>query len=248
MNTNEPDDVLPGADQISEAYRKAGFDDAPPASLDRAILEAANSRRRHSLFSYWPSFALAATVVLSVSLVLRSGLLNQNAGVSSDAIQSDMPNAMPLEPVTIQQGSPDMLEAGDLDALQAGARDFSTNQTETDSATRTAPEAPEPLRAPAETELRARQTQPVLRQEVEAQSVQPEALSSAAVVLEEAAVSSTAPVCSAIDTGIADEWLACIVTAVEQGQIDSARQELEAFLAVYPEFSLPEELDVLQEF
>ncbi len=84
MNTPESKNTLPGAEQVSSAYRAANFDEEPPAELDRAILAAANQRRRRPLASYVPSLALAATVVLSVSLVLRSGLLNENAEIFSD--------------------------------------------------------------------------------------------------------------------------------------------------------------------
>ena len=84
MNTRDRNDTLPGAEQVSSAYRAANFDEEPPAELDRAILAAANQRRRRPLASYLPSLALAATVVLSVSLVLRSGVLNENAEIVSD--------------------------------------------------------------------------------------------------------------------------------------------------------------------
>ena len=248
MNTNESDEVLPGSDQISEAYRAAGFDEAPPAELDRAILAEAERRSRRSPFSFLPPLALAATVVLSVSLVLRSGVLNENTEVFSDAILSDMPNATPPAAVTIEQGA-DAMEPESLDSVVTGTSGFSANETEADFDTPVAPEAPAPVPAAAETELRARQAQPVRRQEAAEQSPQVEALSLESVVLEEAVASSAALAaldCSAIDTEIADDWLACIEAGIEQGQIDAARQELEAFLVVYPEYSLPEELDILQ--
>ncbi len=81
MNTTGPNNISRGADQVSRAYQAAKFDEEPPAELDRAILAAARRQRRRPLASYLPPLALAATVVLSVSLVLRSGVLNENAEI-----------------------------------------------------------------------------------------------------------------------------------------------------------------------
>ena len=102
MNTREPNNTLPGAEQVSSAYRAANFDEEPPAELDRAIIAAANQRRRRPLASYLPSLALAATVVLSVSLVLRSGLLNENAELFSDE-GADAPAIRALPTSTLQE-------------------------------------------------------------------------------------------------------------------------------------------------
>ena len=84
MNTTEPKNALRGADQVSRAYRAANFDEEPPAELEREILAAARRHRRRPLASYLPPLALAATVVISISLVFRSGELNENAETLSD--------------------------------------------------------------------------------------------------------------------------------------------------------------------
>jgi hypothetical protein len=84
MNTTEPKNALQGADQVSRAYRAANFDEQPPAELEREILAAARRHRRRPLASYLPPLALAATVVLSISLVFRSSELNENAEILSD--------------------------------------------------------------------------------------------------------------------------------------------------------------------
>lgn len=102
MNTSESKNPLPGAEQVSSAYRAANFDEEPPAELDRAILAAADRHRRRPLASYLPSLALAATVVLSVSLVLRSGLLNENAEIFSDE-GADAPDIRALPTSTLQE-------------------------------------------------------------------------------------------------------------------------------------------------
>jgi len=102
MNTPESKNTLPGAEQVSNAYRAANFDEEPPAELDRAILAAANRHRRRPLASYLPSLALAATVVLSVSLVLRSGVLNENTETFSDE-GADAPDIRALPTSSLQE-------------------------------------------------------------------------------------------------------------------------------------------------
>lgn len=84
MNTTEPKNAVRGADQVSRAYQAANFDEEPPVELEREILAAARRHRRRPLASYLPSLALAATVLLSISLVFRSGELNENAEILSD--------------------------------------------------------------------------------------------------------------------------------------------------------------------
>ncbi len=84
MTTTEPKNALRGADQVSRAYRAANFDEEPPAELEREILAAARRHRRRALASYLPPLALAATVIISISLVFRSGELNENAEILSD--------------------------------------------------------------------------------------------------------------------------------------------------------------------
>ena len=75
MNT-EPQNSIPGARELSQAYEAAEFDEHPPDHVDRRILSAARHRPRRRFTALIPSLALAATVVLSFSLVLRTGLLN----------------------------------------------------------------------------------------------------------------------------------------------------------------------------
>ena len=84
MSTTGPKKALRGTDQVSQAYQAAKFDEEPPAELDRVILAAARQQRHRPLASYMPPLALAATVILSISLVLRSGVLNEDAEIVSD--------------------------------------------------------------------------------------------------------------------------------------------------------------------
>ena len=101
MNIRESKNTLPEAEQVSSAYRAANFDEEPPAELDRTILAAANRHRRRPLASYLPSLALAATVVLSVSLILTSGVLNENTEIFSDE-EADAPDISAFRAVEVR--------------------------------------------------------------------------------------------------------------------------------------------------
>jgi len=101
MSPEAPEEQLPGQEQVSRAYRAAGFDDEPSASLDRAILEASKRSHRHPFASVMPPLALAATIVLSVALVMQSGLLDNRSQVLTDGLQSSsptQPESAPLPP------------------------------------------------------------------------------------------------------------------------------------------------------
>lgn len=100
MSMTGPKNALPGAEQVSRAYQAAKFDEEPPAELDRVILAAARRQRHRPLASYLPPLALAATVVLSISLVLRSGVLNEDAEIiSDDAAPATGVRAVPISAV-----------------------------------------------------------------------------------------------------------------------------------------------------
>ena len=218
MNTRESNDTLPGAEQVSSAYRAANFDEEPPADLDRAILAEANRHRRRPLASYLPSLALAATVVLSVSLVLRSGVLNENAELVSDEGTS----------------------APDIRALPASSLQELDEFVE--------PEAPPPQDSPAPgadistfraVEVRSREAAESNRDEAVAPTL-PERAPPGVAANTAAAVRT---ICSNTDREEPAAWLGCISTILEEGNEDEARRELAAFTQAYADYPLPADLD-----
>ena len=188
MTSSESKDQLPGAEQVSRAYRAANFDEVPPAAVDRAILAAARQERRRPLASYLPPLALAATVVLSVSLILRSGVLNENTEIFSSE-----------------------------------------------------PEIEPPAR-PA-IELRARQAQPELTEEIaqDQQAIESLAIESTAATAGAANFAQTG--CTDADREEPISWLECIAATLTNGDENNAREELAAFVEVHPDYVLPAELE-----
>jgi len=218
MNTPESKNTLPGAEQVSRAYRAANFDEQPPAELDRAILAAENRHRRRPLASYLPSLALAATVVLSISLVLRSGVLNENAELfSGEEVDASDITALPtstlreldesVEPETAPpQDSP--TPAASISAFQA----VEDRASEAEADNRDAAVTPtSPGRIPLEADA-----------------------NTAAAVQRN---------CSSTDREEPDAWLDCISAILEEGNDDEARRELAAFTQAYADYPLPAGLD-----
>ncbi len=266
MNTSDPNNPLPGQDQVSRAYRAAGFKEEPPAALGRTILERAKRHRRRPLVSFMRPLALAATVVLSVSLVLRSGILNENAEVFSDG----SPPASPVRTVpaatTVEfddaasadesatQNSPvpataiesfDILEA--VDSLESIQSIETLIDSESEDATLEAIlELAPSTAAPEELEVRGREAQPALRQEAAGEAPRVPAISAEAQPMLEDVTASEQFDCSGVDREQPDDWLACIVSGLEQGMEQEAREELAEFVQAYPEVALPENIDALR--
>ena len=234
MNTTGPESELRGADQVSRAYRAANFDEEPPAELDRVILAAARRQRHRPLASYMPPLALAATVVLSISLVLRSGVVNEDAEIFSD--QAPPAAAVRTLPISTVR---DLEEA--VAPEQAAARQ---NLPVPAAATNAIPEV-DRLLPQQPVELRARQMLPETLEAIsqDRQAVQPGAVEFLPLTAGTAAAVQIG--CADVDRGQPDAWLACISVRLQQGYEEDARRELQAFAETYPDFSLPEEFETL---
>ena len=94
---NEPTDIkaldeyLKGSSEISQRYRELGRDDVPP-ELDRRVLDEARAavanagaRRAKSLLRWSAPVALAASVVLVVTVVIENGVPKDTAYVVQPA-------------------------------------------------------------------------------------------------------------------------------------------------------------------
>ena len=218
MNTPESKHTLPGAEQVSRAYRAANFDEQPPAELDRAILAAENRHRRRPLASYLPSLALAATVVLSISLVLRSGVLNENAELfSGDEVDASDMRALP--PSTLRELD-EFVEPGapppqDSPTPAAGISTFRA------------------------VEVRASEAAADNRDEAVTPTL-PGRIPLGAAANTAVAVQA---ICNSADREEPDAWLDCISAILEEGNGDEARRELAAFTQAYADYPLPADLD-----
>lgn len=255
MSATGPEDSIQGVEDVARAYEAAAFDDQPPAQVDRAILAAARRRPRPRLAVFFPAFALAATVILSFSLVLRSGLLGIG-GV-------DVPGAQ--DPISAGdfRSSEEPAGAGSLeDDRGAGAsipegsfvdapREEGLPSTPAPGRERALNEPPPPvLQQRAQPATSAVDRDSAVTAPAQAQPA-PESLS-AELELEEAAVlrSVVAPeapeACSAVSGGDPAVWVACIAQQLEAGEEEIARSELDTFVGIHPDFPLPEDLQALR--
>ncbi len=219
MNTTEPKNVVRGADQVSRAYQAAKFDEEPPAELESEILAAARRHRRRPLASYMPPLALAATVVLSISLIFRSGELNENTEILSDeAPPAAEFRAVPISTVReLEEAVAPVLE---LDETVAPVIEL------------------ESAIAPVEAAARREGISP------NQQAVRPDAFE---VLPLTAGTGSAVEIgCANVDRGQPNTWLACITARLQQGYETDARRELEAFVQAYPDYSLAQDLEALR--
>ena len=250
MTSSESRDQLPGTEQVSRAYRAAKFDEAPPAAVDRTILAAARQARRRPLASYLPPLALAATLVLSVSLVLRSGVLNENTEIfSNEPVTAPASNTPPATTAielndaaeTDEAATPQDSNALSDDADVADSLERSVAPQEGAAGTENLPELEPPARPVIE--LRARQVQPALTEEIaqDQQAAEPLAIESTAATAGVASFSQTG--CSGDDREDPASWLDCITAIVTNGDEDDAREELAAFMEVYPDYELPADFE-----
>jgi hypothetical protein len=246
MTTHEPNETQPGAEQVSEAYRAAGLNEAPPAELDRAILAKAARSNRRPLASLLPPLALAATVLLSVSIVLRTGVLNQDAEIFSDA-PAEVDDALDaLEPgrAGFREVAPE--SAASSDALNSAVEELIDVQPQSLEAEET-PGADTAESLLENAEIRARRATPGARQEAAGANLSVQSTAAEATVTLEGITATPGLGCTGADTNSEppENWLACIADGLEQGQLNGARNELEAFLTVYPGYTLPDELESL---
>ncbi len=260
MNTTRPEDTVLGLDQISRAYREAEFDEEPSPALDRAILAKARGHRR-PLASYIPPLALAATVVLSVSLVLRSGVLNENAEILSDlpsarspvitvptSVSRNLNESIAVEVESISQDAP--AESADVEAYDALDALEAFNQPATleldDNGAGAGFELTPRVADLEDIVAGARRAQPEFREEAADEPQPALSVSAQSAPLAESAAAATKLGCVDADRGQPDDWLACISASLELGLEQEAREELTTFSLAYPDYELPEDLSELQ--
>jgi len=226
------------SEEISRAYRAAAFDETPPEHLDRAILAAARHRRKRRMATLLPSLALAATVVLAFSIVLRIGVLQPQGELERrrpepppviEALRSapEREQASPrneAEPATgspAQPSSATALEPATIDAMSPG-----------EPAMRVAP-APAPPGRDADVAEQDRA--------LEAQAD----VASRPLSRQRAAMAAPAA-CPETDRDEPALWLQCIGAHLAEGRAEIAGVELDAFLVTYPDYPLSEDLDALR--
>ncbi len=240
MNSTGPGDSTHGEGEVSRAYAAAGFDEEPPAHLDRTILAAAHRRPRPRFASFVPALALAATVVLSFSLVLRTGMIDIGRRDAPTA-QQPIPAAEPAREAELDALSED---GGFADAPAEEGVSSATTPRRERALNEAAPAAQErPSAPPAPAGEFSGGPTPELRRLQEVQTLTIQTEESAA--LRSSVAGDASDDCSGVRTGEPQLWAACITRQLQQGAEEAARAELEAFTQVHPDYPLPEELRAL---
>ncbi len=257
-----------GADaEISARYRELA-QERTPEHLDKAVLRAAAeaARPRYSRLRSWTRpLAWAATVVLSVALVLEvsklptpdSAVFEAPAGdralESSAAEKQDVPAPHPdteaLKTATPEPATP----AQSLEETPAASG--------TASVGRAASPQPPPISAPDERQrpvtaaapqleqLRPKETDMLLRAEEQARhrigeskrsAGQPELTDTVSVqAFGVAADEADAARCDESSAATPETWLECIAELEALGQTEAAQFERERLLQTFPDFELP---------
>jgi len=256
MTSKGPEDSIKGVGDVERAYQSANFDEQPPAHVDRAILAAARQRPRPRLAAFVPALALAATVVLSFSLMLRSGMLG--IGRIEAPIGEDPSPAAEVRQSGAQEDS--SLDEQSRDALSPGAGFADAPQEEglaSQSAARRERTSNEP--APPAIQERAQPAPPSAELGAgtpttpQAQSVQaPQALRASEAQLEESALPRSSVTadgvedCRVASGGAPADWVECISARAAGGAEAIARAELAIFVQAHPDYPLPESLRALR--
>jgi hypothetical protein len=71
MNVHDTEELPQDVAEVGSAYRAAKFDDEPPAQVDEFLQCAARRQAERSFGAYLPPLAAAATILLSVAVVLH---------------------------------------------------------------------------------------------------------------------------------------------------------------------------------
>ena len=235
----KPSDSTPHArsdeEQVAAAYRRARFAEEPPREVDQAILAEAARQRPRQIFTGWLTpVAVAATVLLSLSLVVRLGLIGPNgpdAEIGTFEAETLEENVAD-QPAGVPSGSARTLESTSASpptrAGQAGQ-----------GVAGEGPDSPAPPATPARASSAAERSAPeALPQSL---SLEAEEVVSAAPELNLQREQATCE--EARDEP--DMWLGCIARLRLDGAAGIARDELAAFRTSFPDYPVPDEMDDL---
>jgi len=241
--------------ELSRIYREGAWPE-PKRQLDEAILaaarRAARARREASLVWRWaPRFALAATVVLTFTVVLR--VYQEQPETVSPPVREVRPaarveqRAAPAAP-ELKKEAPE--PAGQRD--QGGQSGFQSNRAQPDAAAGAA-RADSVQRQPEQAKQSPRTFELAIPRERQPEP-QPEPMR-APLRVQESPSTLTAPAAPAPSAGVlrmdarssasersAQTWLEDIRKLKAQGRTEEAERELAEFKKRYPDYRLPEDL------
>lgn len=223
MSASRDEKSLPDLEAAGKAYRDAGFDDEPPAHVDAFIRAAARRESKRKLNDYLPAFAVAATIVLALGLVLRLTLPGRDLVTPAGAPATMQEPARIQERAAPAQDSAapavDVVPAPGIAAEQAVQLEEVVTRARASAAdaesAATAPPGPTATDIP---ELRG-------------------VASTAASRM--AAPAQLPAACAPPEREDPDLWLACIEAQIGAGLLDAARAELTQFRAAFAAYPVP---------
>ena len=236
--------MKPDDQEISALYREGG-DEAPPAQLDAAILQAARAAvTRPAAPAGWRRWRLGLPVFASLLLVVTLGLL----------LRPQHPDAPEVGPIALNdaaspaaviraQESPAIAPASTTTAPAAAAPLAAASRSRTTEAA--APQPAAKISAPVTEQEEARTA--ITTDRASAESRMAATADAAAPMPKKAeAAAPAAPPAALARQGVpvqsvrpAGEWLADIQKMLDQERIEEARNSLEAFRKAYPDTPLP---------
>lgn len=254
----EPNDfgVPPRDPGLSRLYRSA-TDEAPPAALDAAILQAARdavTMPAAPAVAWWKRLlvpaGVAATALFAVMLTLTmernppgmAEVLPQKASppasVQSSPVQMPEAKGRAEQPVAAKE-APQAAQARPAPAVRAEKKmkaEQSQPLARDEIKPQVLPAAPAPLAAPVAQEIRT--APPAARHEQRSDRVEESA--------ERARATSAAPALESAAKRVAPrpeiEWLEEIRQLRRQGRHEEAARRLAEFRAAYPGYTLPDDL------
>ena len=250
----------PRSDELSHIYKEAGWPE-PSRQIDEAILSASRraARARHPFMWRWaPPLALAATMVLTVSLVLR--VYQERPETASPPAPDERPApsaptvAAPAEkakaaaepaaaaksaPAPVQKPAPTPAMALKKEAPETGRADRARRELEASMRARYQSEPPQELQAEIRPEpMRA---PPRAYESPSAPPAKAAPAPSAAVVPGSAAGGISIRRSDAPER-TPQAWLEDIRKLKAEGKPDEAGRELAEFRKRYPDYALPDDL------
>ena len=228
MSSERDNEAIEDLETVTEAYRRAGFDDEPPAHVDAFIRAAAKRESKRGFNAYLPSLAMAATIVLALGLVLRLTVPGRDLLEPASAPEADEATATRLERVAPLE-----------DSAAPAAEFVPAPEDVADQILRERVIQLEEVATPA----RASSAAEEVPAEMNAASGQADMLQRDGVASSVAGrMASPLPVavpCTEPERGDPDRWLACMTAQINAGLLDEARAELEQFRLAFADYSIP---------
>lgn len=269
---NEPidikalDEYLKGGSEVSQRYRELGRDDVPP-ELDRRVLEEAcaavangGAQRTRSWLRWSAPVALAASVVLVVTVVIENGVPKETAYVVAPASEESKlyqePAAPARAPAPAEQFVPEapVARPAAADKRERGASTV-MEEVKVEAPARRDQAADAVLSVTAEPQLATQQAIAPAAAEAEADSDLSEVTVTGGVrsrratgrtagprnTISPAGLSSAETRQSAVMSAAPEKWLERIRDLRRTGRIADADLEWQRFREAYPDFAVAED-------